>query len=222
MGHLDTRYAKRYLMSGQLNLARTLGSNSSEYDVSGAHQMTLGAWRVTGRAEFRSAEFRRQQPLTTDFGARLDRQLKSDLSAQRSFPIGASLSLSASQTKNLGTMPGDGIDETILSERLPSYNFSLQSHPVGRLPDEDGEGGRCPSWPPCATPSPPAEARNGWNRRTRPTPYPFSPRLGGPDSSSVDTTYAILKDRTSSATHRLNLSDTRRLLGASISPRGST
>ncbi len=67
VGRVQTRYAKRYLMDGNLNFARTLGATSSQYDLTGSHQMTLGDWRITGRAEFRSAAFRQDEPLGTDY-----------------------------------------------------------------------------------------------------------------------------------------------------------
>jgi lipopolysaccharide assembly outer membrane protein LptD (OstA) len=202
-GRVQTRYAKRYLMDGNVNFARTLGASSRGYDLTGFHQMTLGDWRMTGRAEFRSSNFRTSQPLSTDYGQLVDRILKSDLSASRSFGWGGSLSLTANRTQDLAVQEGDGRDETLLTETLPSYSFSLNSRTLGRKPDERGEGGRLPFLSSVRY-SLSSRGSSTRTEREKTTVY----------TAPADTLYQILKDRSSSAQHNFNVSDSRRFWNA--------
>ena len=205
VGTLRTRYKKRYLMEGDLTVRRTLGSGESQHDIVGAHSMTLGEWALKARAEFRSAEFRRQDALGTDFGHRLDRQLKSDISLSRRFS-GASVFLKASRQKNLGTDPRDGRDELILQEMFPSYSLALQSRSIGRLPDRNGEGGRLPFLASTRV----SFSSRGFSSRTQREKTTI---LGG-GGSPPDTLFGIEDERTSSARHTLGVSDSRRIWNA--------
>jgi hypothetical protein len=167
--------------------------------------MTLGEWTVTGRAEFRNLEFRREDPLGPDFESRLDRVLKSDISARRSFPFGANLALSASRTKDLAAEPG----QTILTEQLPSYSFTLNSRTLGRRPDPDGTGGRLPAL---------ADLRFNFSSSGRSVRTELEEaRI---DTAAADTTIVPISERTSSAQHRASLSyQPDKILGAlSVSP----
>ncbi len=203
VGHVQARYAKRYLMDGNVNFARTLGSTSSGYDLTGYHQMTLGEWRITGRPEFRTAAFRSEEPLGTDIGQRLDRILKSDLSASRSFGWGGSLSLTANRTQNLAVERGDGTDEILLQEVLPSYSFSMNSRTIGRKADEKGVGGRLPF---LSSVRYSLSSRGSSTRTEREKTTLFT--------APVDTLYQILKERSSLAQHTFNVSDSRRFWNA--------
>jgi hypothetical protein len=212
VGELWARYAKRYLMDGNMRVRRAFGSGTSEWDIEGSHNMALGAWKVKGRAEFRNSEFRREDPLGPDFASRLDRILKSDLSASRSFPFGANFTLSASRTKDIAATLDDGINETVLTEQLPSYSFSLNSRTLGRRPDQEGNGGRLPAL---------ADLRfsfssSGNSVRTEQEVSTIT----AVDSVTADTTVALVGERTTRAQHRATLSYTpERILGAlSVSP----
>jgi hypothetical protein len=208
VGRLDARYAKRYLMSGQVNLAQSFGSKKG-YDVTGVHSMTLGPWSVSGRAEFRNEEFRQEEPLGGDYGVRLDRLLRSDLSASRSFPFGASLSLTARRDEDLDAQDDDDFNDVILTETLPAYSFSLNSRPVGRPPDADGRGGRL-AFLSNLRYSFSSSGSSTLTERER-SAISTADTVGG---VPPDTTNWIARDRSTSARHRLNVSDNRRFLDA--------
>ncbi len=207
VGTVQGRYAKRYLMDGNLSFSRTLG-RSSQYELNGAHNMTLGNWRLSGVAEFRSASFRQQQPLTDNVNYRLDRELRSNLSLSRRFSA-ANLTVTASQYKDLAVQPGDGVDDVIRREQLPNYSFSLNSFNLGRRPDAQGEGGVRP-WLSSTRVSFSSSGGTTYEERET-TTYVNADTVAG---TPADTLYGTTSDRSSRATHRLTVTDSRKLLGA--------
>jgi lipopolysaccharide assembly outer membrane protein LptD (OstA) len=205
------RYAKRYLMNGTLSVAKTLASDQDQYDVVGAHQMTLGEWRLTARAEFRDREFRRDEPLGPDFGARVDRKLLSDASLSRSFPFGASFFLTFRREQDLDAELKSVGSSVLLNETLPQYSFSLNSRPLGRVADGKNPG-RVPAL---------ASVRLAFNSSGSSVHTVTQRRaITVPDSTGPDTTVSRNDERRSQARHILSLTDTRRILGAlNLSPR---
>jgi len=140
VGRLRTQYAKRYLMSGTLDASKVLSGDVSSYDVTGAHQMTLGQWKMTGRAEFRTQDFRTNEPLDPNLGARADRKLHSDASLTRNFSWNGSFLLSFSQDKDLNPDAQTASQAIIVNETLPRYSFQVNSRTLGRKGDEHQPG----------------------------------------------------------------------------------
>jgi lipopolysaccharide export system protein LptA len=201
VGRGFVQYAKRYLMSGSLNAAKTLNGNLSQYDVTGAHKMTLGAWNMTARAEFRTSDFRTNEPLGPDLGARADRKLLSDASLTRSFPWNGSFLLSFRQEKDLNPDAQIGDVATILNETLPQYSFQVSPHNLGHKADERQAG----HWPFLST------VRVSLSSTGATTHTVNQTRTIVTDSVSTDTTFTQESDRSTQAHHVFNLSDTRRL-----------
>ncbi len=204
IGQVEGRYAKRYVMNGNLQFGRTLGSGQKLSNLQGAHDMTLGDWRLTGRASFRDAQYNQQLPLGNDFADRVDRILKSDLSLSRSFSR-ASLFLTASRTKNLAVVPGDGRDETILTESFPQYRFSMNRITLGRPADAEGKGGVRP-WLSSTSLTLSSSGSSIYTEKERTTLVPADTTVG----AAADTLYAVDKERSSSARHTISLNDSRR------------
>ena len=206
IGRVLSRYAKRYLMDGTVSFAQTIGSDRTLRDINAAHTMSVGEWNLTGRGEFRDEGFREREPLGNDLGQRLDRFLVSDISLSRRFEIGASLTASLSRREDLAEDPADGVDREILRETLPNYSFSLNSRPLGREPDAEGEGGRLPFL-----------STTRWSFRSSGSTTRTKNEDTRIDSTGVpgevDTTFAIVTERNSSARHTFSLSDRRKLFG---------
>ncbi len=208
VGRGKVQYAKRYLMSGYVDAARTIGSTTKGYDITGSHQMSLGDWRMTGRAEFRNSTFRRNEPLGTDFGTRFDRLLKSDLSVSRNFSAG-SLFLTASRQVDLAPETTPGTSTPVVQELLPSYSLSLKQITLGRKADAKGEGARLPAL---------ANLRIGFSSRgsssfTR-TQTTYSTAADTLAGTPADTVTSTSSERQTSATHTFTVSDSRRVLNA--------
>lgn len=216
VANLDFKYAKRYLMNGSSRIRRSFGGeNSGEYDIEADHRMTLGAWSVTGKAAFRNRNFRLQDPLGDNIEQRVDRLLQSDISASRNFGFGASLYLTFDREEDIATVLDDGDDETVLTETLPQYRFSLNQRTLGRRPDENGEGGKL-AWL--------ANTRLGFSSsgsttRSKKELTTITETVIAPDSTVADTTFGYVRDRSSRAVHTATVSNTEKVLGAfNVSP----
>ena len=140
VGRLRSQYAKRYLMSGTVDASKVLSGSTSSYDVTGAHRMALGPWNLTARAEFRTSDFRSNEPLDPNLGARADRKLLSDASLTRTFPWNGSFLMSFRQDKDLNPNAQAVSQATILNETLPHYSFQVNSRTLGRKGDEHQPG----------------------------------------------------------------------------------
>jgi hypothetical protein len=107
-----------------------------------------------------------------------------------------------------------------LRETLPSYSFSLNSRTLGRKPDDNGDGGRLPwlstvRWSLRSSGS--TVRTENWERTINTTVVDtladaFS--LVPLQETVLDTVDRIVSERSSSSRHTLNLSDTRKILGA--------
>jgi lipopolysaccharide assembly outer membrane protein LptD (OstA) len=223
IGQVEARYAKRYLMDGNLRFGRTLGSGKKLSNFTGAHKMTLGEWQLTGTASFRSATYNDQLPLGGNLADRVDKILQSDLSLSRRFSR-ASLYLTASRTKNLAAVPGDGKDEQILREDFPRYRFSMSRITLGHPADAEGNGGVRP-WLSTVNLSLSSGGASTYTETEKTTILQPGPLSGGTvgggrddferfDAAEPETLYTIDKERTTSAVHTISLSDSRRLLNA--------
>lgn len=205
--NLKVNYAKRYLMSGRGVFRQSFGENGETLrDISADHEMTLGAWRLTGRAEFRDRAFRQQEPLGQGFDQRLDRFLLSDVSVSRPFDWGGSFSASLSRREDLDATFDDGRDEEVLRETLPTYTFSLSPRTIGKEPDRDGSGGR---WPALSTVRWSFRS-NGSTTRVKRERTRFVERGEAEEDSSL---FSFDDERTTAARHSFSLSDRRKFLG---------
>ena len=209
VGRLRTQYAKRYLMSGTVDASKVLSGSTSSYDVTGAHRMALGPWNLTARAEFRTSDFRSNEPLDPNLGARADRKLLSNASLTRDlFNRTGSFELTFRQDKDLN--PEAAADNaTILNETLPHYSFRINSRTLGTKGDEHQPG----RWPFLSTVR--------WDlsssgdvlhtvTQTR-TIVTDSVLVDTVLTAVTDTLFARDSDRPKQARHNFNISDTRKL-----------
>ena len=203
VGRGRVQYAKRYLMAGTLDASKVLNGETSSYDVTGAHQMGLGPWKLTGRAEFRTSDFRSNEPLDPNLGARADRKLLSDASLTRTFPWNGSFLLSFRQEKDLNP-EAQAVDQAIiLNETLPHYSFQVNSRTLGRKGDEHQPG----HWPFLSS------VRVDFSSSGDVLHTVTQTRTIVPgDSVTADSTFFTQSsNRPKHATHLFNISDTRKL-----------
>jgi len=129
LAHLQTRYQKRYSMSGEINSSfeRVLGTESN-WDLTGRHIQTLGTnFTLRGEGNFTSSsKYRQDTSIGRSVLVRVQRILRSNLSVDKGWS-GASLDLGLLRTQYLDPDVGG----SKISEQLPTLRFSLTSRPLG-------------------------------------------------------------------------------------------
>ena len=130
--HGQTRYRKRYRYEGELNASyeNRFFTGSNRWDLVGRHYQTLGTnFSLTAQANLtNSSDYYRDQFLGRSVLVRVQRNLKSSLSLQKSWS-GASF--------NAGFVRNQDLDPDPLGQRIqqnaPSATFSLTARPIGHV-----------------------------------------------------------------------------------------
>ncbi|HVP39336.1 MAG TPA: putative LPS assembly protein LptD [Candidatus Saccharimonadales bacterium] len=144
VGYVDTRYAVRYLLNGQVSasLSKDLGNDETQWQFSGTHQHQLGERTALSI----SADFISDAAYLQDLGlgrppeTRVSRNLHSLLALSHSWG-GGSLSLALDRNQNLAVDPTDSVS-SLKDEQLPTLQVNFSSFPLGRAPDANGKNGR--------------------------------------------------------------------------------
>ena len=209
----DYKWNKQ-LLDGGVNLRQRWQGSGREIDFTARHTQTLGAWRVTGRGEYRDQNFRLEEPGIGSAGQIVDRRLDNDLSITRNFGFGGSLQLSLRHLQDLIT---DEYEQT-----LPGYSFSMNSRPLGRKGDEYTSS----LVPFLSTTQMRFSSRGSWTKNrvleTRVdsigTQSPDWVGFAQADTAGLDTTNVLVDLEEASARHSLSLTDSRRFGPFSAGP----
>ena len=140
--HGQYRYHRRYGYQGQISGSYENGfaTGFNRWDLLGSHYQTLGpGFALTAQANMtNSSEYRRDLDLGSNVLLRTQRNLRSNLSLQKSWSGGAA-NLGLLQTQDLDAPPG-GLET---QRQLPSATISLSARPIGR-PARGKEAARLP------------------------------------------------------------------------------
>ena len=132
IGHLESRYRVRYLLSGSFegSYQSELETGDSRWDIGGSHTQEIGEnGRLVVHADFVSdKQYRRET--SEDLEKALRRQLESDVSYSTKWN-GSSLTVAAERRENL--------DTDVISQTLPRMSFLLGRKTLFE-PSEDEEG----------------------------------------------------------------------------------
>ncbi len=131
VAHGQYRYHKRYGYQGQISSSyenRFAAANSNRWDLIGRHFQTLGPGAtLTAQANLtNSSDYRRDPTLGNNVLLRIQRNLSSNLSLQKSWS-GGSFGLGLLQNEDLDAEPG----AIKTQQQLPRINYSLNSKPIG-------------------------------------------------------------------------------------------
>jgi lipopolysaccharide assembly outer membrane protein LptD (OstA) len=206
IGDMTARYNKRGLLDGQVDLGHVWGLDRGLNQVRIRHNQTLGEdFRLTADGEFGDGDFRF---LRRDIGTRVDRVLRSNAGLTKSWrQQGITVSVNASETRQLDADLTDTVPDNILSRTLPAFSASLAQKTIGRK-----KVGDRPAFLPWAS-------SITWNlsvRGSRSESRRESIRPAQLDSLG-DTTRVlesrIVEDRSENAVWSSSIRDTRKLLG---------
>ncbi len=209
IAHSQTRYQKRYLLSGEINSSfehSLLGSN--RWDLLGRHIQTLGTnLTLRGQANLtNSSQYRKDQSIGRSVLVRVQRNLSSNLSFDKRWS-GASLNVGLTRNQDLDPDPGT----LEIGQQLPAVKFSLFQRPLGHLA-RGKESARLPwlSSTVYSFTSTLSSERNSFFQ-SRPETTVVLDSLGVP----TDTTVSLADVETSrtAARHDITLADVRTLMG---------
>jgi lipopolysaccharide assembly outer membrane protein LptD (OstA) len=223
IAHGQYRYHKRYGYQGQIggSYENRYSTGQTRWDLIGTHYQTLGTnFALTAQANLtNSSQYLRDQTLGQSVLLRVQRNLRSNASLQRSWSSGA-FNLGLLQTQDLDAEPGH-IKNT---QQLPSVTLRLNpGHTIGR-PARLNERGRLP-WLSTTTYS--FDAVGLYERKEyEPTTMPESTVVFDTLEVAVDTLVTnVAQDSTDARgafRSDVTLADVRTLLGfLRVSPRVS-
>jgi lipopolysaccharide assembly outer membrane protein LptD (OstA) len=132
IGHLESRYRARYLLSGSFegSYQSEIKTGDSRWDIGGRHTQEIGErGRLVVHADFVSDKQYRQET-SEDLEKALRRQLESDISYSTKLD-GSSFTIAAERRENL--------DTDVISQTLPRMSFLLGRKTLFK-PSEDEEG----------------------------------------------------------------------------------
>jgi lipopolysaccharide export system protein LptA len=214
IGELSTRYAKRGVLDGQVELGRAFGLDRGLNQAIVRHRQTLGEGSsLTADLEFADPEYRLLRGLGAGIGNRVDRQLRSTAGLSRSWRnAGVNMNLNVNIREALDADLNDGVDQETKSRVLPSLSLSVNSRRLGRRATEDR-----PAFLPWASTISYGlnfQGQNSSVERERTLTRAMT------DSTVADTTHFLETSDSKNGTWRFNLQDNRKALGfLNITPR---
>jgi len=207
VGEITSRYARRGLLDGQINVGHVFGLDEAANQFQLRHNQNVGeGGRLTGSLEFEDPNYRQIRGLGQGIGSRVDNRVRSVASFTKNWPAAQiSMALNVAVDKALDPDLTDGDGDLILDETLPSLSLTRQPRPLGR----DASGGR-PAFLPWAKSITYGINFNGQLRRSERESRFIR---AATDSTPADTTFSVLRTDNRAGTWRLSLVDNRKFFG---------
>ncbi len=159
------RYHVRYMMRGEISASSSFGEANRDWDVEGDWRTLEGLPRFSANIDFLSRRSFRQDAQSLLESNRLDTELRTNLTYEKAFESGTSLTVSSERVQRLqdasgATLAGSGVVTGV----APSVALSFAPRTLGGPPDAKGRGGRWP-WLASTSYSFRAAARNTYDSR---------------------------------------------------------